>query len=128
MRLVNGTTSNEGRAEYCYEGDWVPFCGMSSRTASHICSQLGYNYTCKYTQIVACKYVVYMVMLISDGSVFDDERFGQSKKLSSFSHKYCNSEHLSLSQCVEVRKESSCYILNTRCSTEYGIRCYSELY
>ena len=53
VRLVNGTTSNEGRAEYCYEGDWVPFCGMSSRTASHICSQLGYNYTCKYTQIVA---------------------------------------------------------------------------
>ena len=48
VRLVNGSTSNEGRAEYCYNGDWVPFCGMSSITASLICKQLGYNYTCEY--------------------------------------------------------------------------------
>ena len=47
VRLVNGTSSNEGRAEYCYEGDWVPFCGMSLATASLVCNQLGYNYTCK---------------------------------------------------------------------------------
>lgn len=43
VRLVNGATSNEGRVEYCYNGNWVPFCGMSSITASVICNQLGYN-------------------------------------------------------------------------------------
>ena len=47
VRLVNGAISNEGRVEYCYNGNWVPFCGMSSITASVICNQLGYNHLCK---------------------------------------------------------------------------------
>ena len=46
VRLTNGTTSNEGRVEYCYEGEWAPFCDISLSTASVICNELGYNYTC----------------------------------------------------------------------------------
>ena len=47
VRLTNGTTANEGRVEYCYEGEWTPFCEMSIATASVICNELGYNYSCK---------------------------------------------------------------------------------
>ena len=122
MRLVNGTTSNEGRAEYCYEGDWVPFCGMSSLTASRVCNELGYNYTCKYYVIAR----VIIITIFSDGSVIEDERFGRLNKLTSFNHKYCSSSHQSLSDCIDVRKGSSCYITLSRCPVEYGLRCYSE--
>ena len=43
VKLTNGTTTNEGRVEYCYEGEWAPFCDISPTTASAICNQLGYN-------------------------------------------------------------------------------------
>ena len=52
VRLINGTIANEGRVEYCYEGEWVPFCAMSVATASVICNELGYNYSCKYMYII----------------------------------------------------------------------------
>ena len=51
VRLTNGSTPNEGRAEYCYEGDWVPICAVSSATASAICTQLGFNYSRKCNTI-----------------------------------------------------------------------------
>ena len=43
VRLVNGETSAQGRAEFCYEGFWYPFCEMNSNTALAICQTLGYN-------------------------------------------------------------------------------------
>ena len=52
VRLVNGTTSNEGRVEYCDEGRWSAFCtsysSFSSQTAYAICRELGYiSNSCK---------------------------------------------------------------------------------
>ncbi|XP_019850479.1 PREDICTED: scavenger receptor cysteine-rich domain superfamily protein-like isoform X2 [Amphimedon queenslandica] len=105
VRLVNGSTSNEGRVEYCYDGDWVPSCGMSSITASLICKQLGYNST----------FV----------SVFNDERFGRTNTSSTFNYKYCSRSQSSISNCTDVIKESLCYINPSQCSTEYGLRCYN---
>ena len=46
VKLTNGTTTNEGRVEYCYEGEWAPFCDISPSTASVICNHLGYS-SCK---------------------------------------------------------------------------------
>ena len=51
VRLTNGSTPSEGRVEYCYEGGWVPFCAISSATASAICTQLGFNYSRKFNTI-----------------------------------------------------------------------------
>ena len=45
VRLVNGTTSNEGRVEYCHEGRWSALCtynSFSSQTAYVFCRQLGF--------------------------------------------------------------------------------------
>lgn len=51
VRLVTqmGTISNiAGRAEYCYNGNWTPFCKMDTTVGSVICKQLGHTvYTCK---------------------------------------------------------------------------------
>ena len=41
VRLIGGTTLNEGRVEICYEGSWSSLCyGIELTTASVICKQL----------------------------------------------------------------------------------------
>ena len=52
IRLSGGQTSNEGRLEYCYNGDWSPFCTLRLQEATVACKQLGYTRsTCKYISI-----------------------------------------------------------------------------
>ena len=59
VRLVNGATPAQGRAEYCYEGFWYPLCQMSSYTALMICKHMGYNGTGKYCFIQCqCKTIL----------------------------------------------------------------------
>ena len=125
IRLTNGTTSNEGRVEYCYEGKWAPFCDISPLTASVVCNQLGYNYTCKRTSTFI-EHRMHLHIYI-DASIFDDERFGRSNALSTFHHTYCSGSEQYISQCTEVRK-GSCYISYIGCQIEYGIRCYSKFF
>ena len=47
MRLVDGETSNEGRIEYCYYGEWSMLCSNNNniyrQTAYNICHKLGYQ-------------------------------------------------------------------------------------
>jgi deleted-in-malignant-brain-tumors protein 1 len=51
VRLVTSTGSvstETGRAEYCYNSNWTPFCKMDSKVASVICRQFGHTqYSCK---------------------------------------------------------------------------------
>jgi deleted-in-malignant-brain-tumors protein 1 len=47
VRLTNGTTVNQGRVEYCFNGFWSPMCSLTTTTASVVCQTLGYNFTCK---------------------------------------------------------------------------------
>lgn len=48
IKLVDGTSSDNGRVMYCFEGYWTPLCSLSTNTASAICQTLGYNSSCKY--------------------------------------------------------------------------------
>ena len=43
IRLSGGLTSNEGRLEYCYNGNWSPFCTLRPQEATVACKQLGYT-------------------------------------------------------------------------------------
>ena len=44
VRLVNGSTSSEGRLEVCYVGYWRSFCGsIASGFAATACNQLGFS-------------------------------------------------------------------------------------
>ena len=44
LRLVGGTTANEGRVEICYSNQWGTVCDNSftSTDARVVCRQLGY--------------------------------------------------------------------------------------
>ena len=51
MRLVNSIDNDpdSGRVEYCFHGDWSPFCGMDDEEATVACKQLGYtDYSCEH--------------------------------------------------------------------------------
>ena len=49
VRLAN-QTGDAGRLEYCYSGQWSPFCQIDEVTAAVACKQLGYTeFSCKCT-------------------------------------------------------------------------------
>ena len=58
VRLVTTTgsvSSDAGRAEYCYNGMWTPFCNMDTKVGSVICRQNGHTaYSCKIDIIKNC--------------------------------------------------------------------------
>ena len=47
IRLVNGTTSSEGRVEICYDGVWGSVCdktfSWNDQDAAIVCLQLGFQ-------------------------------------------------------------------------------------
>ena len=47
VRLVNGSTPNEGRLEICYSGYWHAFCGsISVGFATAVCKHLRFTSNC----------------------------------------------------------------------------------
>ena len=134
MRLVDGETSNEGRVEYCYYGEWSILCSIDNnvyhggyiygRTASTICNQLGHNLNnCKLVAIHVAFYHIH-----ADASVFIDGRFNKT---------YTNKEiRLHYIHCSATIKATlgDCEIvvrpcLSYTCSdpyTYYSIRCYGK--
>ena len=52
-RLVNGSSSNEGRLEVCIQGEWgaVYQSGWERRDAQVVCKQLGYQPGCERIKV-----------------------------------------------------------------------------
>ena len=60
LRLVDGTSPNEGAVEMCAGGRWVGVCvggdGWSTQNANVVCRQLGYGAVGMYMYV--CMYVI----------------------------------------------------------------------
>ena len=58
LRLVGGTTANEGRVEICFNETWGTICddGWDDLDANVACSNLGYS---RYSTLAYCSTVHY---------------------------------------------------------------------
>ena len=59
IRLIDGSTTTEGRVEVCQNDAWGTVCddGWTDVDASVVCRQLGYSRFSMYTLYMVCKAV-----------------------------------------------------------------------
>lgn len=64
IRLSGGKSSNEGRLEYCYNGQWSPFCTLRAQEATAACNELGFTRAiCKnFKQFPTCTCVCITIL------------------------------------------------------------------
>ena len=115
MRLVDGSTIDDGRVEVCINQAWGSICssGWNSQDVFVVCKQLGYV-------IKIMEIYIYQISSYIGGEV---------KSISSgagpilMSHLYCNGNEASLLDC----SHQSCYV--SSCSSpDAGATCESIYY
>ncbi|XP_011408754.1 PREDICTED: scavenger receptor cysteine-rich domain superfamily protein-like, partial [Amphimedon queenslandica] len=108
VRLVNGTSSNNGRVEYCFDGGWASLCGLSAPASTAVCRTLGFN--------------------TSFASIYNDERYGRNNNPSSLSYLSCPTSATHVNQCTAIRKgNGGCWRSVSRCGKEYSVQCYNNI-
>ena len=130
IRLVNGSTSHEGRVEICLNGEWGTICDYSwdRRDAQVVCRQLGYVPTCKLVFISI--YIILTVDIIG-ASFYTSSQFGDGDLQQLIWDVQCSygGSETSLLNC-SPKNSSSCNN-HYGCSYCYyghtaGVRCYSK--
>ena len=120
VRLVNGSTSDEGRVEICINGEWGTVCdsGLHRNETQVVCRQLGYNPSCMY----CLQDLLLFIYLFNSGAInYPSSRFGDGRLpilAQSFS---CTGTESSLLNCSNTTGYSSCYY-----GSVVGVRCFSK--
>ena len=73
LRLVDGSSYNEGRVEVCSNGRWGTVCGVgwTEREAALVCSRLGYP-TLSKAMVVHCNILRYYILVDATLSNFGE--------------------------------------------------------
>ncbi|XP_019851371.1 PREDICTED: scavenger receptor cysteine-rich domain superfamily protein-like isoform X2 [Amphimedon queenslandica] len=102
VRLVNGTTPDEGRVEVCINGEWGTVCStyFDEREIGIVCSQLGYDG--------------------QEGLIFQYSEFGGGNLEQLIGHVYCTGSEANLTECT-IYPGFSCSYRST-----VGIKCYNR--
>ena len=103
VRLVGGSSYNEGRVEVNYNGEWGTVCddGWDDTDAGVVCRQLGFG---------------------SSGTAIGSAYFGQGSGPILLDNVTCTGSELTLANCEHLG------FGNTNCnhSEDAGVRCYSQ--
>uniref|UniRef100_A0A1X7T781 SRCR domain-containing protein n=1 Tax=Amphimedon queenslandica TaxID=400682 RepID=A0A1X7T781_AMPQE len=102
VRLVNGTTPDEGRVEVCINGEWGTACSQywDKSETKVVCKQLGYSQA-------------------AEGSVFRYSEFGYGDYQQILWNIQCTGSETNLASCNNYHN-SNCYYGYT-----VGIKCYN---
>ena len=127
IRLVDGSSPNEGRVELCYEGVWGTVCDdrWERSNALVVCRQLGLPTESKRkeTFMVYENILVQFVITIVVDSLTARE-FGEGTGPILLDEVDCTGDESSLSQC----SHAGIGVHNCRHSQDVGVRCGENKY
>ena len=104
LRLVGGSSYNEGRVEVYYNGEWGTVCddGWDDTDAGVVCRQLGFG---------------------SSGTSYSSAYFGQGSGSIWLDNVECTGNETTLASCGHLGLK---IIRNCSHNEDAGIRCYGE--
>ena len=115
IRLVGGSTSNQGRVEVCMDETWGTVChdSWSSTDARVVCRQLGYSTNCKsYNSVIL---VVWSESYYNkrplhvDVVAYASAKFGQGSGPIHLDDVACRGDESRLTSCNHDTSTSDCY-------------------
>lgn len=119
VKLVGGKTNSEGIIQYCFRGNWSPFCYLGPNEATVACRQLGHT---SYESKTLLLSIIIIIFITSVTAVFTDGRFGSMAGVSLFQNISC-ADNLASNQLGDCLIADSC---QSTCTNVVGLRCYGN--
>ena len=122
VRLVGGTTANEGRVQICLNNVWGTFCYRESYSynvdANKICKEVGYDTGWSLLLVV-------VIIIFPGGEVYLAESPDAGNDVILIADMGCSETATSINQCslTYYTKVSSCDARHTA-----AVRCHSTFY
>ena len=128
VRLVTTTgsvSSDAGRAEYCYNGMWTPFCNMDTKVGSVICRQNGHTaYSCEIDINNKELYSINFLSLLGASVDVTESDYVFLSNYSLFSNITCTGSETSISYCQLNESPNDC---TPNCpGSNIVVRCFGK--
>ena len=134
VRLINGTTSYEGRVEICYNGIWGSICDSSwdDWDAAVVCLQMGFQGTSMYAWLYHVAYtcthgwLLFCTLTIPDATALRGSYFGDGDGLYHLSGISCNGNERTLLQCSRNIISGTSHSCTS--GRDVGVKCDGKTY